>query len=209
MITASLNNLRMSARKARLIANLIKGMDVILAKAQLKFLIKKGSILFLKLLDSAVANAKNNSNLEEKNLYIKSALVDSGRSLKRWMPRAMGRATPIMKRTCHISIILEEIEDKNNKNSDKLIFKNVKNTKNNEKDKNASSEDKKVKQKLIRRDMDDVDIKDDLTVENDKKYQKEIRPLGASGQSKKRYFSRSTFGNLKRDAKKIFRRKNI
>jgi len=206
MVTANLNNLRMSARKARLIANLIKGMDVISAKAQLKFLIKRGSILFLKLLNSAVANAKNNYNLEEKNLYIKSALVDSGRSLKRWMPRAMGRATPIMKRTCHISIILEEMENTSNKGDKKLVSED---TKSGKKDKNNLSGDKKMKQKLIRRDIEDINPKDDLVAEDGKKNQKEIRPIDASSQSKKRYFSRSTFGNLKRDAKKIFRRKNI
>jgi len=108
MITAKLNYLRIAPRKVRLVANLIKGLDVTEAQTQLKFLPKRAAGPILKLLKSAIANAKHNFNLTEENLYIAKITIDQGPSLKRWMPRAMGRATPIMKRTSHLTIVLEE-----------------------------------------------------------------------------------------------------
>jgi hypothetical protein len=64
----------------------------------------------LKLLNSAIANAKNNFNLEENNLFISEIFVNEGQTLKRWRARAMGRSAPIMKRTSHITIVLDEIK---------------------------------------------------------------------------------------------------
>lgn len=108
MITAKLRYLRMSPRKARLAANFIKGMNVMEARTQLKFLPKRAAGPILRLLDSAVANAFHNFSLPKENLYISRITVEPGPSLKRWLPRAMGRATPILKRTSHITIILDE-----------------------------------------------------------------------------------------------------
>ena len=106
-VTAKLNYLRMAPRKVRLVTNLIRGLNVIEAQTQLKFLSKRAAGPILKLLKSAIANAKHNFDLAEENLYIAKISVDQGPSLKRWLPRAMGRATPIIKRTSHITIVLE------------------------------------------------------------------------------------------------------
>jgi large subunit ribosomal protein L22 len=107
-VKAKLNNLRISPRKVRLVIDLIRGLDVSEAKLQLNFLVKRSSKPILKLLDSAIANAKNNFKLDESNLYISEIFASEGPTLKRIMPRAMGRAFHIMKRTSHITIVLEE-----------------------------------------------------------------------------------------------------
>lgn len=107
-IKAKAKYIRLSPRKTRLIADLIRGLDVKEAENQLIFLRKAAARPVLKLLKSAIANALNNFKLKEENLYIKSITVDSGPTLKRWQPRAFGRATPIRKRSAHISIVLAE-----------------------------------------------------------------------------------------------------
>ncbi len=111
MIKAKLRHLRMSPRKVRLVADAIRGLDVESAQNQLEFMNKRAARPMLKLLKSAVANAEHNSaaaGLKRDNLYISELRVDEGPTLKRWMPRAMGRATPINKRTSHITIVLDE-----------------------------------------------------------------------------------------------------
>lgn len=108
-VKAHLKNLRISPRKVRLVADLIRGLEVSEAKAQLSFLIKRSSLPLLKLLNSAIANAKHNFKLDENNLYIAEIFVNEGPTLKRIMPRAMGRAFQIRKRTSHVTIVLEEI----------------------------------------------------------------------------------------------------
>ena len=105
-VTASLNNLRMASRKVRLVANLVKGMEAEKAKKQLQFMNKKAAAIVLKLLNSGLNNAKHNFSLNEDNFFIARLDVEAGPSLKRWLPRAMGRATPILKRTCNINLIL-------------------------------------------------------------------------------------------------------
>ena len=107
-VIAKLNYLRIAPRKVRLVANFIKGMNVIEARTQLKFLPKRAAGPILRLLDSAIANAFHNFSLPKENLYVSKIMVEPGPSLKRWLPRAMGRATPILKRTSHITIILDE-----------------------------------------------------------------------------------------------------
>ena len=109
---AHLRHLRMSPRKVRLVTDLIRGAESKKAREQLKFIPKKASEPVLKLLNSAIANAKNNFNLEENNLFISEIFVNEGRTLKRWRARAMGRSAPIMKRTSHITIVLDEIKPK-------------------------------------------------------------------------------------------------
>jgi len=101
----------MSPRKVRLVANLIKGLAVEEAERQLKFLTKRAAKSILKLLNSAVANAQHNANLAKENLYVAKIIVEAGPILKRWRPRAMGRATPIMKRTSHLTIVLDQKEE--------------------------------------------------------------------------------------------------
>lgn len=99
----------MSPRKVRLVADLIRGEKVPQAMVQLKFLKNKAAAVIAKLLKSAVSNAKNNFKIkEEKNLYIKKITVDEGPTLKRYRPRARGRAAMIRKRTSHITLVLSE-----------------------------------------------------------------------------------------------------
>ena len=108
-ITARAKYIRMSPRKIRLVANLINGMDTEKAKWQLAFNKKVASKALLKILNSAIANAKENYGAAENNLKVKSVTVDGGPALKRWMPRAHGRATPLRKETSHVRLVLTEI----------------------------------------------------------------------------------------------------
>ena len=189
-IKARLENFRMSPRKVRLVVNLIKNLDVIEAKAQLIFLNKKAANPILKLLNSAIANAKHNFNLPEEVLYVKNILVDEGPSLKRWLPRARGIATPILKRTTHVTLILETREG---------LKKSIK-----------YSTKKEIKEEA----KDEIETKSMPekveTLEKLSQIQKEKRPRMPEKKSrmlpsKKRFFSRQTFGNIK----KIFRRKSM
>ena len=100
--------LRISARKARLVTDLIKGRKVEEGINLLKYSPKRGARSVLKVLNSAVANADQNPNIDVDTLVILNAYADEGPTLKRWRPRAMGRATRIRKRTSHITVVLEE-----------------------------------------------------------------------------------------------------
>lgn len=106
MITASLKNYRQSPRKVRLVANLVKGKKVDEALNMLGHVTKRATKPLAALVLSAVANAKNNFNIEKDNLIIKEMRVDGGAVLKRSMPRARGSAFPIKKRTSHVSVVL-------------------------------------------------------------------------------------------------------
>lgn len=108
-VKAQLKQLRIAPRKVRLVANLIKGMNVENARYQLEYSTKKSSKNILTLLNSAVANAKNNHKLVENNLYISKIIVNGGAVLKRSMPRAMGRAFPIKKRMSHVMLVLKTV----------------------------------------------------------------------------------------------------
>jgi len=108
-VKAQLNNLRVAPRKVRLVANLVKGMKVDAALDQLRFLNKKSAEPVADLLSSAIANAVHNFSLDRANLKIKEAVVEQGITLKRFMPRAYGRANVIRKKMSHVRIILEEI----------------------------------------------------------------------------------------------------
>jgi large subunit ribosomal protein L22 len=120
-VSAKLNNLRMPNRKVKLIADLIIGMDVQDALDQLGATVKKSSPLMLKLLESAIANGENNFGIDRNNMYVLDVVVKEGITLKRWMPKAHGRATPIRKRSSHIEIILEErVEGKGRKSKKEL-----------------------------------------------------------------------------------------
>lgn len=105
--TAKLRSLRMSPRKVRLLIDLVRGMGANEAIVQLQFSKKAAARPVKKLIESAVANATHNSNLDPNSLVVKTAMVDGGPILYRWMPRAFGRATKLRKRTSHITIVLE------------------------------------------------------------------------------------------------------
>jgi len=194
MITAKLRHLKISSRKVRLVVDLIRGLNVIEAEKQLKFLPKRAAEPVLKLLNSAVANATNNFKALKENLSIVKIMVDPGPTLKRWMPRAMGRATPLKKRTSHITIVLESKEPLPVKKAPTLSrdpdLKDV------GKKKDDLDLLEEISQPLEESEKE-VDVKSKSTI-SDKPYQ-------TTSRSKKKFFSRQTFSN----AKKRFRRKAI
>lgn len=110
--TVKLNYLHIAPRKVRLIADVLKGLPANEAEAQLFLRPQRASKPLLKLLRSAIANAKNNQKTDPDKLVVESIQVDSGPVLKRFLPRAMGRATPILKRTSHVTLVLKESEKK-------------------------------------------------------------------------------------------------
>ncbi|HAT73523.1 MAG: 50S ribosomal protein L22 [Candidatus Moranbacteria bacterium GW2011_GWF2_36_839] len=120
-VNAKLNNLRIAPRKSKLVADLIKGLDVLEALDQLEAHVKRTSPHMKKLLLSAIANAENNFGLDKNNLYVFEARIGAGPTMKRWMPKAFGRAGEILKRTSKIEIILEErVEGKNRKTKEEM-----------------------------------------------------------------------------------------
>ena len=100
--------IRISPRKAAQVADLVRGKSVGEAYAILKFTPKKGAAIIEQVLKSAVANAEHNYNMDVDKLYVSTIFVDQGPSLKRFKPRAMGRADGIMKRTSHITVMVSE-----------------------------------------------------------------------------------------------------
>lgn len=143
-VKAKLRHYHLAPRKVRLVLNVIKGLDVGPALKQLQFVNKKSAPAIIKLLNSAIANAVNNFFLDKDNLFIKTVFADQGPAIKRWRPRAHGRAAQIKKLTSHVTLVLEErIPSKNpKKKSDKksidqkiiktkkVKFKNIKKNKN-------------------------------------------------------------------------------
>ena len=108
-VRAKLSHLRIAPRKVRLVADLVRGKKTATAQNLLNFTRNKSAAIILKLLNQAVANAKNNSKLDETNLFISKITVDAGPILKRFRPRARGSANEIQKKTSHITIILDEV----------------------------------------------------------------------------------------------------
>jgi ribosomal protein L22 len=106
LVRAHAKYVRTSARKARLVCDHIRGKDVVEARAILAFTPRAAAKPWLKLLESAVANAEHNHELVGDDLRIAAAHADEGPTLKRYRPRAMGRATRIRKRTSHLTITL-------------------------------------------------------------------------------------------------------
>ena len=105
---ATLRHARISARKVKIVADLIRGKDVSEALAIVKFTPKASSEVIEKLLKSAIANAENNHDMKPENLYIAEIYANQGPTLKRIRPAAKGSAVRIRKRTSHITIVLEE-----------------------------------------------------------------------------------------------------
>ncbi|MCK5211574.1 50S ribosomal protein L22 [Candidatus Parcubacteria bacterium] len=114
-IKAKAKYVRMSPRKMRAVADAIRGLSILKAKDQLTFINKLAVRPVSKLIASAIASAEHNFEIEEKNLYIKEIRVNEGPTLKRWKPRARGRATPIRKRTSHVDLILAELVESGKK----------------------------------------------------------------------------------------------
>lgn len=110
-VKAKLKYLRIAPRKVRLVADQMRGESVARSKSFLTFTVKKATEPLLKLLNSALANAKNNFALEESNLYISDIRVDEGPKIKRRMPRARGSASEIQKKTSHITLTLSNIKE--------------------------------------------------------------------------------------------------
>lgn len=108
-VTAKLSYLRMGPRKVRLVADMIRGKRVAKALEILALSRKLAARPVVKLLNSAIANAKHNYQLGMENLVVSTIMVDGGPMLKRWMPKAHGRATPVRERTSHINLVLTEV----------------------------------------------------------------------------------------------------
>jgi large subunit ribosomal protein L22 len=107
-VQAITRNVRMSAQKMREVTRQIQGMDVTRAQAVLAVVPRKSARLVAKTLKSAIANAENNAQLKRDTLWIKEAMAGSGTVIKRFIPKARGSAGPILKRHCHIKIILSD-----------------------------------------------------------------------------------------------------
>ena len=107
---ATLKFARISSRKVKIVADLIRGKDVDEALAIMKFTPKASSEVLEKLLKSAIANAENNHDMKHENLYVAEIFVNQGPTLKRIRPAAKGSAVRIRKRTSHITIVLKEKE---------------------------------------------------------------------------------------------------
>ena len=129
IIKASLKNYRMAPRKIRLIADLVRGKKVEKAKQELEFYSKRAAFPVLSLLNSAVANAKENFKVKDNevsDLYIKEIFVEESRKLKRWRPISRGSAHAIQKKTSNIIVVLEKREETKGKEDKKIKSKKKK-----------------------------------------------------------------------------------
>jgi large subunit ribosomal protein L22 len=108
VVSATAKYVRLSPRKARQVVDLIRGKSVGDAKAILMLTPRGAAPIVQKVLASAVANAENNNDMAAEDLYVANAYVNEGPTLKRFKPRAMGRATRIRKRTSHITVAVDE-----------------------------------------------------------------------------------------------------
>lgn len=113
-VNAKARFVRKAPRKVRLVVDLVRGLHVEKALHQLKYSKKDAAEPVKKLIDSAIANAEHNFDLNRDDLVIKTITADEGPTYKRWKPRAYGRATPIRKHTTHISVVLEDSANTDN-----------------------------------------------------------------------------------------------
>ena len=103
---ASVSNVGVTPRKARLVIDLVRGKSVAEAQAILKNVNKAASPIVLKLINSAAANAVNNHGMNQDKLFVKEIYADEGIKMKRFMPRAKGRASGLVKKTSHINVVV-------------------------------------------------------------------------------------------------------
>lgn len=121
-IKVKLSNLRIAPQKTRKVIDLIRGKSVLQAQSILSFTVNKSARDVLKLLNSALAAARNDLKLDELNLFVSKVTVDEGPKLKRWHAMSKGRAYPIIKRSSHIVLVLsEKIEDKEKSKSKDVV----------------------------------------------------------------------------------------
>lgn len=127
-VTAQLNNLRVSPRKVRLVIDQVRGLNADEALVILEYNLKKPADIVAKLVRSALANAENNFNLSRKGLVVSEIYVGEGKTLKRWMPRAYGRASKILKRTSKIRVVLTVTKElkKIESNKNKVVISKAK-----------------------------------------------------------------------------------
>lgn len=109
-VKASLRKAQISAQKMRLVADQIRGLPVAKALSVLTFSPKKAANMARKVLESAIANAEHNQGADIDEMIVSSVYVDAGTPLKRIQPRAKGRANRILKRTCHLTVEVKEIQ---------------------------------------------------------------------------------------------------
>ena len=114
-VKVQLNNLRISPRKSRLVADLIRNKNLAQARALLDFTVKRAADPVLKLLNSAADSAEKNFKMKESDLYVSKITVDEGPKLKRSHPMSRGRAYPITKRTSNIILILSDNKKTNSR----------------------------------------------------------------------------------------------
>ena len=107
-VVAKLKGARLSAQKARLVADQVRGKSVEAALEILQFSTKKGADIIKKVLESAIANAEHNDGADVDDLKVTTIFVDEGMTMKRIKPRAKGRADRILKRSCHITVKVAE-----------------------------------------------------------------------------------------------------
>lgn len=142
-VKAKLRFLKISPRKVRLVVDMIRGLPVNQALDQLSFLNKGSALPISKLLKSAMANAEHNNKLDKDNLFIKKITVDEGPTLKRWRPRAFGRAGMIRKRASHVTLVLDELKTSTKKT------KKTATKKSDSKIKSKGKKEDKVKQPVV------------------------------------------------------------
>jgi large subunit ribosomal protein L22 len=194
-VSAKLKNLRKSPRKVRLVSDSLKGLDVAVAESQLKFLVKGSVPYFEKLLASAVANAENNFGLDKDNLYIKDVVVNEGQKLKRWLPRAYGRASLLLKRTSTVEIVLDErVQGKGRKKVKKQEIKDVSAVK--------AVSDKKVS-------AGKEELKEEKKEEIKERESARIATQSVAGGEKEFTDEKKKAGESKGFLKKVFRRKSM
>lgn len=107
-VRAKLSFARIGSQKARIVADLVRGKRVDEAIKILTFMPQKPAALIKKLIESAVANAEQKKSIDVDNLYVKTITVDMGPSLRRFRPRAQGRATPVKRKMSHFNLVLDE-----------------------------------------------------------------------------------------------------
>lgn len=107
-VKATAKTVRVTSRKAKLVLDLIRGKDVAEAMGMLKLLPNKAARVTYKVVKSACANATHNFQMDESKLYVKECYANEGITMKRYMPRAKGSASPILKRTSHITVVVAE-----------------------------------------------------------------------------------------------------
>lgn len=105
---ATAKYIRVTPRKVKIVLDLIRGKQVDRALAILEFTPKAASPVIAKVLKSAIANAENNLDMDRSNLYVAECFANQGATLKRYVARSRGSASPMLKRTCHISVVLDQ-----------------------------------------------------------------------------------------------------